>query len=193
MDKIAEITESTTTGFVAECYELYCLPPFGSLVKTDDPPVEIYGIVCQAGTASIEPGRHPIARGKDEASEAEIYTANPQLLKLLRSEFRVLVLGYESDGKVFQYLPSKPARIHAFVYPCSPEEVKKFGRSFDFLNMLLAPNLPVPPEELVAAVLREMSRVQDDPRACLVAAGKALAPFLSGEYSRLKSILARIR
>ena len=193
MDKIAEITESTTTGFVAECYELYCLPPFGSLVKTDDPPVEIYGIVCQAGTASIEPGRHPIARGKDEASEAEIYTANPQLLKLLRSEFRVLVLGYESDGKVFQYLPSKPARIHAFVYPCSPEEVQKFGRSFDFLNMLLAPNLPVPPEELVAAVLREMSRVQDDPRACLVAAGKALAPFLSGEYSRLKSILARIR
>jgi hypothetical protein len=193
MDKIAEITESTTTGFVAECYELYCLPPFGSLVKTDDPPVGIYGIVCQAGTASIEPGRRPIARGKDEASEAEIYTANPQLLKLLRSEFRVLVLGYESDGKVFQYLPSKPARIHAFVYSCSPEEVKKFGRSFDFLNMLLVPNLPVPPEELVAAVLREMSRVQDDPRAFLVAAGKALAPLLSGEYSRLKSILARIR
>ena len=193
MDKIAEITESTTTGFVAECYELYCLPPFGSLVKTDDPPVEIYGIVCQAGTASIEPGRHPIARGKDEASEAEIYSANPQLLKLLRSEFRVLVLGYESDGKVFQYLPSKPARIHAFVFPCSTEEVKKFGRSLDFLSMLLAPNLPVPPEELVAAVLREMSRVQDDPRAFLVAGGKALAPLLSGEYSRLKSILARIR
>jgi hypothetical protein len=190
--KIGEVTESTTTGFVAECYELYNLPPFGSLVKTVDPPVEIYGIVCQAGTASIEPGRRPIARGKDETSEAEIYTANPQLLKLLHSEFHVLSVGYSESVQIRQYLPARPARIHAFVYPCTPEEVKKFSGSFDFLNLLLAPDTRVPAEELIGAALREMSRAQDDPRAFLVAAGKALAPLLGGEYNRLKSIMARI-
>ena len=48
-------------------------------------------------------------------------------------------------------------------------------------------------EELVAATLREMSKVQPDPHAFLVAAGKALTITLSGEYHRLKTILARIR
>ena len=124
MDKIAEIIESTTTGFTAESYELYDLPPFGSLVKTADPPVEIYAVVCQAGTSSIEPGRHPIARGRDAESEAEIYDANPQLSRLLRSEFQTLVVGYGEDEVVRQYLPARPARIHAFVYPCSLEEAE---------------------------------------------------------------------
>jgi hypothetical protein len=191
--KIGEVIESTTTGFTAECYELYQLPPFGSLVKTADPPVEIYAVVCQAGTSSIEPGRHPIARGRDAESEAEIYDANPQLSRLLRSEFQTLVMGYSENGIVRQYLPARPARIHAFVYPCSLEEVKQFGQSFDFLSLLLAPEIRVPPEELVAAVLRELSRAQDDPRAFLVTAGKTLAPLLGGEYNRLKSILARVK
>lgn len=191
--KIGEVIESTTTGFIAECFELYDLPPFGSLVKTADPPIEIYAVVCQAGTASIEPGRRPIARGKDETSEAEIFAANPQLLKLLRSEFQALVIGHGENGNIRQHLPARPARIHAFVYPCTAEELKKFGQSFDFLSLLLQPDVRVPPEELVAAVLREMSRAQHDPRAFLVSAGKVLAPLLGGEYHRLRAILGRIR
>lgn len=191
-DKVAEIIESTTTGFIAECYELYELPPFGSLVKTVDPLVEIYGVVCQASTTSIEPRRSPIARGRDNESEAEIYNANPQLSRLLRSQFHALAVGYCENDTIRQYLPARPAHIHAFVYPCTPEEVKRFGHSFDFLSLLLAPEVRVPPEELIAAALREMCRAQDDPRAFLVSAGKALAPLLGGEYNRLKTILARI-
>lgn len=192
-DKLGEVIESSTTGYTAECYELYSLPPFGSLVKTADPPVEIYGVVCQAGTSSIEPGRRPIARGKDEESEAEIYSANPQLWKLLRSEFRVLVIGHKQDGTVYHYLPPKPARIHAFVNLCSPEEVKQFSRSFDFLNLLMNAGPQVPVEELVSATLRQMSTAQEDQHAFLVAAGKVLAPLLGGEFTRLKAILTRLK
>jgi hypothetical protein len=192
-NKIAEVIESTTTGFIAEAYELYNLPPFGSLVKIVEPPAEIYGIVCQAGTASIEPGRRPIARGKDEASEEAVYQTSPQLMKLLRSEFSVLVVGYARDGKIYQYLPPKPAHIHAFIYPCSPEEVKRFSQSFDFLGLLVAANSQVPAEELIAAVLREMSRIQDDPRVFLVNAGKSLTTLLGGDYQRLRAILGRLR
>jgi hypothetical protein len=191
--KIGEVIESTTTGFIAEAYELYDLPHFGSLVKIVEPSGEIYGIVSQAGTASIEPGRRPIARGKDATSEEAVYQTSPQLMKLLRSEFSVLVVGYEHDGKIYHYLPPKPVRIHAFVHSCNTDEVKQFSRSFDFLSLLVTANTQVPIEELIAAVLREMSVVQDDPHAFLIATGKFLTTLLSGDYQRLRAILGRLR
>ncbi len=192
-DRVGEVIEASTTDFVAQCYELYQSPPLGSLVKTTDLPVELYGIVYHATTAGIEPGRRPIARGKDESSEKEIYRSSPQLLKLLRTEFSALVVGYRENEKLYRYLPPKPARIHSFVYLCSPDEVREFGQSFDFLNILINAHLPVSAEELVAASLRQMSQVYADPRAFLVTAGKELAVLLGGEFNRLKSILGKIK
>ncbi len=190
--RVGEVIEASTTDFVAQCYELYQLPPLGSLVKTRDQSVELYGIVCHATTTSLEPGRRPIARGKDEDSEEAIYQSNPQLLKLLRSEFSALVVGYK-DEKLHHYLPPQPARIHGFVYQCHPDEVREFSQSFDFLNMLLNTQLPVPADELIAACLRQMSQMYEDRYAFLVAAGKELAILLSGELNQLKAILGRLR
>ena len=135
--KIGEIVESGSTEFTADCYELNNIPSLGSLVKVTEPAVEIFGIVCQSGTASIEPGRRPVARGKNEKSEEAVYQSSPQLMKLLRSEFQVFVVGHKLDGKIYQYLPPKPAHIHAFVYVCSPEEIKQFSQSLDFLSVLV--------------------------------------------------------
>jgi len=187
--KIAEIIEAATARFTAQCYELYGLPPLGGLVKTGD----IYGIVCHAETAGMEPGRRPIARGKDEATEAAVYDSSPQLLKLLRSEFTASVVGYTDGEKIYQYLPPRPTRIHSFVYICQPEEVREFSGSFDFFNILLNASLTVPTEELIAAALRQMSLAQEDPRAFLVAAGKELANILSTDFIRLKNILGRLK
>jgi len=191
--RVGEVIEASTTEFVAQCYELYQSPPLGSLVKTRDESVELYGIVYNATTTSLEPGRRPIARGKDEASEEAIYQSSPQLLKLLRSEFGALVVGHKQGDKLHHYLPPQPARIHSFVYRCEPEEVKGFSQSFDFLNVLINTRLPVSVEELVAASLRQMSQVHEDPHRFLVAAGKELAILLSGEFNRLKAILGRIK
>ena len=188
--RVGEVIEASTTDFVAQCYELYQMPPLGSLVKTRDLPVELYGVVYNAATTGVEPGRRPIARGKDEASEEEIYRSSPQLLKLLRSEFNALVVGHKQDDRLYHYLPPKPARIHGFVYLCSPEEVKQFSQSFGFLNILINARLPVSVEELVSACLRQISQVyEEDRRAFLVAAGKELAVLLSGEFGKLKAIL----
>ena len=192
-DRVGEVIEASTTDFVAQCYELYQSPPLGSLVKTRDLSVELYGIVYNATTTSLEPGRRPIARGKDEASEEEIYRSSPQLLKLLRSEFSALVVGHKYDDKLYHYLPPKPARIHGFVYLCSPGEVKEFSRSFDFLNILINTHLPVPADELIAACLRQMSQVYEDRHSVLVGAGKELALLLSSDFNRLKAILGRIK
>ena len=189
LDKIAEVIEAETTRFTAQCYDLYELPPLGSLVRTGD----IYGIVFNAATSSLEPGRKPLARGRDEATEEDIYKSSPQLTKLLRSEFGAVAAGFKDGDSLRHYLPPQPAKIHAFVYLCQPDEVQEFSKSFNFLDILTSAALPVPPEELIAAALRRMSQAQEDPRAFLVAAGKELAVLLSSQYDRLKSILGRLQ
>jgi hypothetical protein len=190
--RVGEVIEASTTDFVAQCYELYELPPLGSLVKTRDQDVEQFGVVYRATTTSFEPGRRPVARGKDELSEEALYQANPQLLKLLKSEFGVLVVGHRETDRLHHYLPPKPARLHGFVYLCSPQEIREFSQSFGFLNILVNTHLPIASGEIIAAALRQMSRVYEDSHAFLVAAGKELAVLLSGDFSQLKTILGRL-
>ncbi len=193
--RVAEVIEASTTDFVAQCYELYQIPALGSLVKTLDKEsaIEIYGVVANAATTSLEPGRRPIARGKDEISEEAIYRSSPQLVKLLKSEFGAIVVGHRQDNRLYHYLPPQPARIHGFVYLCPPEEVRDFSQSLDFLNILLNTRLVVPAEELIAATLRQMSQAHEDHHAFLVAAGKELATLLSGKFNQLKAILGRLK
>ena len=115
VQRVGEVIEASTTEFTAQCYELYQSPPLGSLVKTKDSSVESYGIVYHATTTSLEPGRRPIARGKDEASEDAIYQSSPQLLKLLRSEFSALVVGHREGDKFYPYLPPQPPPLTSLV------------------------------------------------------------------------------
>ncbi|MFC1938685.1 hypothetical protein ACFLWM_00810 [Chloroflexota bacterium] len=191
--RVGEVVEASTTDFVAQCYELYELPPLGSLVKTREQAVEQFGIVYRATTTSFEPGRRPIARGKDEASEEALYQANPQLTKLLRSEFGVLVVGHRETDRLHHYLPPRPARLHGFIYLCSPQEIREFSQSLGFLSILVNTRLSIATDEIIAAALRQMSQVYEDPHAFLVATGKELAVLLSGDYSQLKAILGRLK
>ncbi len=190
--------EAGTASFVAECYQLYELPPLGSLVRVtystgDSGSVgDVFGIVHVATTSSIDPGRRPIARGRDEASEKDIYRASPQLEKLLRSEFTALVVGHTADGELRHYLPPRPTRIHSFVYRCDDQQVREFSRRLNFLGRLLDSQLPVPAEEVIAATLRLMGDANEDRHGFLVTAGKELANLLGGEFSRLRTVLNRI-
>jgi len=190
--RTGEVIEATTTGFTAECYELYQSPPLGSLVKSTDGAVELYGVVYHATTTSLDPGRRPIARGRNEVSEEAIYQSSPQLIKLLRSEFSALMIGHRQEGQYRYYLPPQPAHIHSFVYQCPPEEVREFSQSLDFLSTIINSRLPLPADELITACLRYMSQAHDDRKAFLVAAGKELAVQLCGNFNQLKTILGRL-
>lgn len=187
--KIAEVIEASIVEFTAQCYELYEVPPLGALVKTGD----IYGIVSNSETTGMEPGRKPIARGKDETSEEAVYESSPQLSKLLRSQFTAVVVGYKRDDRIHQHLSPQPARIHGFVYLCPPEEVEEFSKSFTFLNILLNAYAPIPVEELIFATLKQMGHVRDDSRSFLVSAGKELAKLCSSNITRLKNILDKLK
>jgi hypothetical protein len=190
--QVGEVILAGTTEFTAQSYTLFELPPLGSLVKTRDGEYEIYAVVYQAVTQGLDPGRPALARGRGEVSEEAVYQANPQLGKLLKSEFHALVIGFSDGNCIFQYLPPHPARLHGFVYACSAEDVRAFSARFGFLHLLVNARVTVPLEELVAASLRQMSRAQENDYAFLALAGKELAQLLGRDYSQLKAILERI-
>lgn len=190
--RIGEVIGATTAEFTAECYELNGAPPLGSLVKIENGGVEIFGVVSGAGTESLDPGRRPLALGRDATSEEEIYRENPQLAHLFRTTFDAIVVGHHLGEGWYHYLPPRPGRVHSFVYLCEPEEVQQFTKSFDFLSILVNAKGAVSTDELVAACLRWAAQGRDDSRAFLVGAGKELAILLGGELNRLNTILKRI-
>ena len=191
--KIGEVVETSNSEFLAQCYELDGVPPLGSMVKTNGKGGEVYGIVYVSATHSIEPGRRITVRGKAATSEADIFKANPQLAKLLCSDFRVLVVGHKKEKAIYQYLPPSPVPVYAFVYTCEPEEIKLFTQSLNFLNLMIESRLTVSPDEVIAAFLRYASRSHPVSQDFLVKAGKELAWTLSNDIRRLDSILKRLR
>lgn len=148
-------------------------------------------MVYSAATLPIEPGRRPIARGREEASEEEVYRQHPQLAQLLRTEFRCLVVGHVQGDRLYPFLPPLPARLHSFVYLCDEAERQRFSQSLDFLSLLV--KAPQGSDELIAACLRGLASGHGDSRSFLVAGGRELAGLLAGEPQRLNAILRRIR
>ena len=196
MDKaqrVAEVVEASSAEFTGQCYKLEQAPPLGSLVKTKSELLEIYGIVYNVETHSLEPGRRLVARGEKVETEGEIFQSNPQLVRLLRTDFRVLVVGHSQGDSLNHYLPQKPAPIHGFVYTCQLDEVKAFTQSLDFLGLLVDAKLPVSVDEVIAACLRYASLSHPDTKAFLVRAGKELAYLLSSDARRLNSLLKRLK
>ena len=66
--RLGEVVETSTTGFVAQCYQLYGAPPLGALVRAGRPH-PAYGVVHQVTTQGIDPTRRPVARGQDSPGQ----------------------------------------------------------------------------------------------------------------------------
>jgi hypothetical protein len=188
-NRLGEVVETSTTGFVAQCYELYGAPPLGALVRAGGPH-PAYGVVHQVTTQGIDPTRRPVARGQDEANEEAVYRSNPQLAHLLRTDFQAVVVGHGVEGEVRYHLPPTPPPIYAFVHLCSNEEVAKFTANPAFLRPLATSSIPAL-EEVVAACLRYVAPAQEDPDAFLTGVGKELAGFFPGDFRRVEAILQR--
>ena len=193
--RIGEVVEATTTQFVAESYELHDAPPLGALLRTGDGANDIYAVACHVRTGSIDPGRRPIARGRDDEDEEEIYHRHPELPQLLRTEFTALIVGFQENGQMRRYLPPRPPRLHGFVHECTAAELLAFTDRLDCLPTLLAAAPPAPADELVAAFLRQAGAARDGTArlAFLVAAGKELARALGAHPQRLSVLLARMQ
>ena len=195
--RLGEVVETSTTGFAAQCYQLYGAPPLGALVKAGGP-YPAYGIVHQVSTQGIDPSRRPMTRGVDEATEEDVYRSNPQLEHLLRTDFQAVIVGHSGDDDPDKYgtfrlryhLPPVPPPIYAFVHACGVEEVRLFTSNPAFLRPLATSSIAAL-EEVVAACLRYVAPVQEDPEGFLTVVGKQLAGFFPGDFRRVEAILQR--
>ena len=188
--RLGEVVETSSTEFTVHCYELYGAASLGALVRTGEEPV--YAVVCNVTTSPLDPARRPVARGQDEPDEEAVYRNNPQLPRLLRTEFQATIVGHQDGDSLHHYLPSQPPRILAFVYVCEPLEVRAFTERLDFLPLLLTGALPLA-DEVTAAFLRGVAAAHDDPDAFLTAAGRQVARFLSRDLQRLDTLLTRLK
>jgi hypothetical protein len=187
---VGEVVQASTTEFTAQCRRLYESPPLGSLVRCGSGS-PVFGIVGEVTTQSIDPGRRPVVMGVDDDTEEAVYQSNPQLSRLLATEFRSVVVGHQADGALRRYLAPLPPRIHSFVHRCGAEEVLEFSRSLEFVSLLLAAPFGSQ-DDVISSFLRQASLCHPEPRAFLVGAGKELATLLGGRLQRLNGILRRL-
>ncbi|MDB9490000.1 hypothetical protein PN478_05645 [Dolichospermum circinale CS-534/05] len=197
----AEVIETNTTEFLAQCLEPEDLsfppmPPFGSWVSAVDEESgnQVYAIVYHATTMPVDSVHRAVALGLSlEALREE----QPQIFAMLKTEFRAAIVGFEEKsinshhGKMYQYLPPRPPQIHQAVYRCQPEAIIQFTEDLDFLRTLLMIN-GAPVDSLVAAAIRGVYQLRKTEREWLIKAGRHLSILLKDDYDRLRFILSQI-
>ncbi len=193
---LAEVVATSTTEFLAQCLEpenldFPLMPAFGSWVKSqqdENSDIVSYGVVYHATTAPIDSVHRAVALG---LSLQELREQQPQIFAMLRSEIKVVLLGFSSVGNIYQHLPSQPPQIHQAVYACEAEEIENFTEELNFLRTLVQmTNAPV--DEMIAAVLRNVYQVRKCDRNWLVQAGRKLSLLLKDDYDRLGAILGQV-
>jgi len=202
----AEVIETSTTDFLAQCLEpedlsFPVMPPFGSWVKSFDEETgnEVLAVVTYVTTTPIDSVHRARALG---LSLQDLREEQPQIFAMLKTEFRVSMLGFftaeggnnsngRKGGRCYQYLPPRPPQVHQGVYHCETSEIIRFTEELDFLRILLDVNT-VPVDSLLAAVLREIYRLRQADREWLVEAGRKLSTLLKDDYDRLRYILSQI-
>jgi hypothetical protein len=205
-DHLAEVIETATTEFLAQCLEpeeltFPQMPPFGSWVKSWDEESgnKIFGIVTSVSTTPIDSVHRARALG---LSLAELREQQPQIFAMLTTEFRATIVGFETvneqfngngnrRGQIYQYLPPRPPQIHQAVYRCQKDEVICFSEQLDFLRILLQVQ-DIPPEALVAASIREIYQLRKAERPWLIQAGRYLSVLLKDDYDRLRYVLSQV-
>jgi hypothetical protein len=201
----AEVIETSTTEFLAQCLEpedlnFAVMPPFGSWVKAQDEESanQVYAVVYHATTSPIDSVHRARALG---LSLQDLREQQPQIFAMLKTEFRAAIVGFQpqqsSNGAtglsetVYQHLPPRPPQVHQAVYFCEAEEVIHFSENLDFLRTLLQVN-GAPIDGLTAAAIREIYQLRKGDRTWLVQAGRTLSLLLKDDYDRLRIILSQI-
>jgi len=194
---IGEVIETATSEYLAQCLDSEQLsfpsvPPFGSWVKAKDEESDniIFGVVTHATTSPIDSVHRARALG---LSLDQLRQQQPQIFAMLKTEFKVSLVGFESNQgqSLYQYFPPRPPQIHQAVYQCDAQEVLRFSQKLDFLRILLQVSY-IPVEPLIAAVIREIYFLRASDRNWLVRVGRQLSVLLKDDYDRLSYILSQI-
>ncbi|GEM_PF-260196 len=193
---IGEIIETMSTGFVAESFELNQPPALGSFVvvhaPSAGPSVELYAVVTNGRTVGVDPSRRPIRQSTAAVFDQAIYEHQPQLKHTLRTEFSAALVGWATEGRIRQHLPSRPPPLHFSVHTASEEQVQHFTHSLQYLRLLLQTVAEVSPLQVVAANVREVFERRDQDRDWLCQAAREIAILLKSDHEALLNVLQAI-
>ena len=193
-DPIGYVLRSSTAGFSAGAgMNQIDMLSFGSIVRAQTGPNEqdvVYGLLYD-----IHIDDDPLVRQlvlADAVSEETIRDQRHH--RIVPVEMSVLAIGFrDADGNVRQSLAPRPPISLAPVYACSEAEMREVTEKFDYFRLVLSAS-QVPSEQLLAANLRQVveTRPESEQYDFLVEAGREAARLLTGDMSRLDSLLRLI-
>lgn len=203
---IAEIIETTSTRFQAECSSVDQPPPLGSFVKvcprgsscsgSEDPFGDqlapdgaTFALVTTIASGSGDPNRRPAAYGLEEE---DLANEQPQIAELLTTCFGAQVIGHVANGRVVSYVPGRPPALHARVYSASDVEVRALTERLDYVRSVLNGSGPTGGDEVIAASIRAGCAARGNEGTYLREAGKQLALMLRDDYDRLSAIVRKL-
>jgi len=193
-EPVGEIIDTSVADFAAQACKLNEAPPFGAFVKVTLPAANsspgrtIYAVVYAIHTGSLEPGGRPVLRGRDGMRDGAIFTANPDLEQLLRTEFSALIIGFDEGGPLRTFLPPSPPPLHWSVVTCTAAETARLTERLDYFRTILSAR-DAPVDALLVANIRRASEASGDVRGFRIQAGRELATLLKHDYPRLTAIL----
>ena len=187
---LGEVIESTSYEIAVESHTLYKTPPLGGIIKILSDP-EIFGLVTSIKNVPFDNTRQVVARGHEELNEETLYTSNPQIEKLLVTTFSCLLVGTKSTNEIIQNVPSTPPKIHAFVYECTNDDLKKFTSSTNFVNLLMhSENNNF--QEILLHSVKHISKAIDNKDDFIMRVGKTIISLHQGNLSTMTSLLVRL-
>jgi hypothetical protein len=184
-----EVISASSLTLEVECHQLYRTPPFGGFVRVNclGSQRSFYAVVTNVSTGPFDGNRVVQAH---RLPPGELEQKKPHLPQLLRSTFQAQMVGYGENGAVVAGTPPTPPRLHCFVYPATPEEVRGVSSTPAFLRPLTQVT-DVPLEDLLVCAMKEAQQAWG-PGAPLVHWGKFLARLLRSDYLTLEGVLQRL-
>jgi hypothetical protein len=190
--EIGRLLRAGTTGFIAGCrVNQMEAPSFGALVTAPlDGGYEVYGLIYDIHIDDDGLVRQLVTA--DNVSP-EVFRDNRER-RIVPVELSVLVVGYQSGGKIYHLLPPRPPLSLDVICSCEDEDLVKFtsaGRFGYFRHILRA--LDVPVGEVLAAHLQQAGRAHGkDGTKWLEQATQELITLLRDDYPTLISVLGAL-
>ena len=187
-----EVVEAESQAITVECHTLYHAPEFGSFIRADcvGSGRQHYGVVTRISSGPFDSNRLVQAH---RLPPGELEQRKPHLPTLLRTVFSARMVGYGQGEVILPGTAPAPPRLHCFVSPAAPEQVRLLTERPDFLRPLAdTPDAPL--EDLLVRAIEEARKVHpaDHERALLVTWGKFLARLLGKDYLTLENVVGRI-
>jgi len=186
----AEVIESSLQGWLAQSWQWNSFPSFGSLVTIETKKRQLFGIVHQIQTGSMDPQRHPFPYQK---TEDELLAEQPQIFEFLKTTFQCLTLGYHEGSKIVYLLAPEPPQIHSFVSIACKESTVRFFANDQYLHLIFnAANHIFNLEELLLAMLKQQALLGLLTEAKITHFIEAFSLLTGNDYRRLKIFLQRV-